>query len=31
MSFVAAGEILGAAARVRTLTIADHPELPDGT
>jgi hypothetical protein len=31
MSFVAAGEILGATARARTLTIADHPELPDGT
>ena len=30
MSFVAAGAILGATARVRTLTIADHPELPDG-
>lgn len=31
MSFVAAGEILGNTARVRTLTIAHHPELPDGT
>lgn len=31
MSFVAAGEILGAAARVRTLTLAQHPELPDGS
>jgi hypothetical protein len=31
MSFIAAGEILGATARFRTLTIADHPELPDGT
>ncbi len=31
MSFVAAGEILGAAARVRTLTLAHHAELPDGT
>lgn len=30
MSFVAAGEILGNTARVRTLTIAHHPELPDG-
>jgi hypothetical protein len=30
MSFIAAGEILGNAARVRTLTIAHHPELPDG-
>ena len=30
MSFIAAGEILGATARVRTLTIAHHPELPDG-
>lgn len=30
MSFIAAGEILGAAAHVRTLTIAHHPELPDG-
>jgi hypothetical protein len=30
MSFIAAGEILGNVARVRTLTIAHHPELPDG-
>jgi hypothetical protein len=30
MSFIAAGEILGATARVRTLTIARHPVLPDG-
>jgi len=30
MSFLAAGEILGATARVRTLTIAHHLELPDG-
>ena len=30
MSFIAAGEILGATARVRTLTIARHPMLPDG-
>ena len=30
MSFIAAGEILGATARVRTLTLAHHPELPDG-
>jgi len=30
MSFIAAGEILGNAARVRTLTLAHHPELPDG-
>ena len=31
MSFIAAGEILGATALVRTLTIAHHAELPDGT
>jgi len=30
MSFVAAGEILAVTARVRTLTIAHHPEPPDG-
>ena len=30
MSFMAAGEILGNAARVRTLTIARHRDLPDG-
>ena len=30
MSFLAAGEILGATARVRTLTLAHHRELPDG-
>ncbi len=30
MSFLAAGEILGNAARVSTLAIAHHPELPDG-
>ena len=30
MTFIAAGEILGGAARVRTLTIAHHPDLPDG-
>ena len=30
MSFITAGEILGSTARVRTLTIAHHPELPDG-
>lgn len=30
MRFVAAGEILGTTARVRTLTLAHHPELPDG-
>jgi hypothetical protein len=30
MSFAAAGEILGDTARVRTLCIAHHPELPDG-
>ena len=30
MSFIAAGEILGATARVRTLTLAHHRELPDG-
>ena len=30
MSFIAAGEILGNAARVRTLTLAHHPELADG-
>lgn len=31
MSFMAAGEVLGPAARVRMLTLAHHPELPDGT
>lgn len=31
MSFIPAGEILGAKARVRTLTLAHHHELPDGT
>lgn len=31
MSFIAAGEILGTSARVRTPTIAHHPVLPDGT
>ena len=30
MSFLAAGEILGATARVRTLTLAHHGVLPDG-
>ena len=30
MSFIAAGEVLGATATVRTLTIAHHPQLPDG-
>jgi len=30
MSLVAAGEILAVTARVRTLTIAHHPEPPDG-
>jgi len=30
MSFIAAGVILGATARVRTLTIPHHAELPDG-
>ena len=29
MSFIAAGEILGATATVRTLTIAHHPKLPE--
>lgn len=31
MSFVAAGEVLGASARVRTLTLARHDALPDGS
>jgi len=30
MSFIPAGEILGANSRVRTLTLARHRELPDG-
>jgi hypothetical protein len=30
MSFIPAGEILRAAAQVRTLTLAHHPKLPDG-
>lgn len=30
MNFIAAGEILGASAQVRTLTLAHHRELPDG-
>jgi hypothetical protein len=31
MSFIAATEILGATALVRMPTIANHPQLPDGT
>ncbi len=31
MSFIAAGEILGATATVRMPTIAHDPQLPDGT
>lgn len=30
MSFIAAGEVLGTAARVRTVGLAHHRELPDG-
>ena len=30
MSFVAADEILGGTAQVRTLTLAHHHRLPDG-
>jgi hypothetical protein len=30
MEFIPAGEIIGAAHKVRTVTIAQSPELPDG-
>jgi hypothetical protein len=30
MSFIDAGQVLGATAKVRTLTLAHHRELPDG-